>query len=1229
MFKFKSPQIEYIMVKKVLSLFLFNVLLVGTTFSQRSYKALMQDNSVNFYEVCAVADAYFETIDKTKKGSGWKGYQRWKNENESKFYPSGDRSKTDPYLVKKAYAKFLEKYPRTTEKTVFDAGWEEVGPVTINNVTGHYSPGLGRIETFYVNPLEGNTMYIGSRSGGFWKSLDGGDSWVGGSTDFLFASGVNTIAVSPTNPDSILINVRNAGNGTSHGAYRSIDGGDSWVETNFNPIVLGKGGLGSNFSINRIMYHPTIPNLVYVGARDGLYRSDDNLVTWTQITTSRVRDIEFHPTNPSIMYIYNDVGDNRNRILHSEDNGLTFTASALIVGNDNNTRVQIDVSPICPDCMYFSSTNGVWKSFDAGFTFEFISAPPTSAEGFAVSDLDTSRIITGYLDGFTSDDGGATFEQSSWWSLGSSAHGPGSFQDRIMGSDRYMHADYREAECINGIFYASTDGYFGKSEDGGITWTRLTDNMGIRENYSLGASQSNHYRTIVGSQDNGTSIKQKEDWVEFWGADGMEGIIHPLNDDWMFGSNQFGGRRRTYNGGLTQGGASPPGHSSGWIAPLAYDPNDHMTVYHFGVDVHKSENFGNSWTVTGSPSFDGQISEAALAENNTDIIIVSRGSSIERSTDGGVTFTNIKGTLPGFSITDIAFDPNDDNTFVVTYNRYQNDGQKVFITHDLGNTWENITANIENMPIRGAVIDHSDESYIYLAAEIGVYVKAMDATDWELYNENLPNCMIYEMEIVNGSNTLRAATWGRGVWEYTLKDRASYPAILTTDISHTPTYETPKESVNQFITSTINYDGTLTNVYVEWSVDEPIFDNTITMENVSDSTWVTETAIPDYPVGTKIYFKVFAEGESDDLSETYKFMYEIQPFEYCEATGSSGTGSDYIDFVELNSISNSSGQDFYGDYTAMSTELFIDSVYTVQVGLNFHFAPDEVGAWIDFDGDSDFEEEEFITMSAIDGDHQSFGTFTVPDNAVTDGLIRMRVRNVWDGPMVPCGSDFGEVEDYSIQLISCATLASSSIDVTTCEEYTSPSGLYTWDETGVYLDTISTLGACDSIITVNLTIGEADVSVTTSDFELEANAVGVFYQWLDCNNDWSVIDGATAQTYIPENNGSYAVVIKDGLCIDTSDCFDIVALSLDDLGEFSEVKLFPNPAKDGNVTISIGQVMPKIQLTVHDVAGKVIFRFDYENTSKIELDLSIAAGVYYINLQGTNEEEIVLKLAIE
>ena len=101
----------------------------------------------------------------------------------------------------------------------------------------------------------------------------------------------------------------------------------------------------------------------------------------------------------------------------------------------------------------------------------------------------------------------------------------------------------------------------------------------------------------------------------------------------MIGSNQYGGRRRTFNGGVSQDGASPPGHSSGWVSPLCYDPNDHMTVYHFGELVHKSSDFGSTWTNLGTPGFSGTIDEAAIAENNSNIIIVSKGQNIERSTD--------------------------------------------------------------------------------------------------------------------------------------------------------------------------------------------------------------------------------------------------------------------------------------------------------------------------------------------------------------------------------------------------------------------------------------------------------------------------------------------------------------------------------------------------------------------------------------------------------------------
>ena len=44
-----------------------------------------------------------KTHDKDAKGSGWKGYQRWKYENESKYAPSGRRDNIDPFLVSKAF----------------------------------------------------------------------------------------------------------------------------------------------------------------------------------------------------------------------------------------------------------------------------------------------------------------------------------------------------------------------------------------------------------------------------------------------------------------------------------------------------------------------------------------------------------------------------------------------------------------------------------------------------------------------------------------------------------------------------------------------------------------------------------------------------------------------------------------------------------------------------------------------------------------------------------------------------------------------------------------------------------------------------------------------------------------------------------------------------------------------------------------------------------------------
>ena len=205
--------------------------------------------------------------------------------------------------------------------------------------------------------------------------------------------------------------------------------------------------------------------------------------------------------------------------------------------------------------------------------------------------------------------------------------------------------------------------------------------------------------------------------------------------------------------------------------------------------------------------------------------------------------------MPGQFITDIAFDPINDNNIVVTYGTYFSDNNKVFITTNSGASWQNITYKLGNMPIRTVVIDNDNNSTIYLGAEIGVYKKEMNASIWELFNENLPNTTIMELEIVQGSNMLRAATWGRGLWECKLANKQNHPSVVKTSISNQPTETTPKEGVDQYVSSTIISNSDLSNVYIQWSAG--LFENgIIQMVNQSQDEWVSEAPIPNYPEGS-------------------------------------------------------------------------------------------------------------------------------------------------------------------------------------------------------------------------------------------------------------------------------------------------------------------------------------------------------------------------------------------
>jgi hypothetical protein len=431
----------------------------------------------------------------------------------------------------------------------------------------------------------------------------------------------------------------------------------------------------------------------------------------------------------------------------------------------------------------------------------------------------------------------------------------------------------------------------------------------------------------------------------------------------------------------------------------------------------------------------------------------------------------------------------------------------VYFTNNQGNTWENITYNLGYLPVRSVVIDHTENSNIYLGTEIGVYKKAMSSQTWELYSQGLPNMSILELDIVYGSNTLRAATWGRGLWEYSLDGRLDYPSILTTEITNPPSDNSPKVGFDQFVTSVIDYNTDLTNVYLKWSIEEPIFDNIIPMSNANDNIWISDTSIPNQEEGVKVFFKVFAEGNNEDITETYKYMYEVKANIYCTPSMdcSYGDGLQLFQFANINNPTECEG---YGDFTNLSTDLEQGSEYplTVTTGYGSQY----LNVWIDFNDDLEFSQDELIVDGYVIAMDEAAGSFTetlnvlIPENANL-GSHLMRAKTNWSGP-VPTDScvetTYGETEDYMVEIVESSLNISESV--------------------------------------------------------------------------------------------------------------------------FGDIKLYPNPTI-GDFIIDFSKSYNELEILIYDINGRIIDEYKLENTSRINLNPNISAGLYFIKIINSSQS-IVLKL---
>lgn len=713
-----------------------------------------ESKSTNFHDIKKAFDDYwknkkvFENETENAKEGGYQQFARWEYLMRYRTYPDGEFFDSD-ILYKELNR---EKAKQVNNITLSSANWSYIG----QNVIPVNGGGTGRINVVRIHPTNPNILFVGAACGGVWKSTDGGSTW-STSTDLLPSVAVADIAINPVHPDTMYVATGDGygyevgsdfwGGIYTGGLFMSADGGNTWSPTPLSYIQLNKQIL------HRIIINPQNPNILFASSRNYLYKSVDAGQSWTRIFTGHFYDIEFHPTNPDIIYAAAST-----KVYKSSDGGVTFTPNVATLGSG---RMSISVTPVNPDVLYALSENGnFWKSTDAGVTFVQKTSPDltTTFYGYydnvlSVSPVDENYVITGGVDLLQSFNGGQS------WQLAANA-----------GGNDYVHVDQKNLEFQAGsgsIMYAVNDGGIFKTVDGGNNWTDLGDNIYIKQYYRMSSGISNPNTYYAGAQDNGTDQFTGILWRRVYGGDGMDCSVNPSNSNTAYVSSQYGNFRRTFNGGTNFSNITPAGQSGDWITPIAIDPVNNSTIYIGYQDLYHSFDNGGTWNILHINLFPGDnITRIKIAPSDNNYIYAGTLNSMKRSFDGGSTFTSVNSGLPValVALTDIAISSTDHDLIWATFSGYTFN-QKVYTSVDGGLNWINVSGSLPNIPVNCIVYQPGSNDMVYVGTDLGVYYRDNSMADWLPYNNGLPNVMVSDLEIIPSINKLRAATYGRGIWQ--------------------------------------------------------------------------------------------------------------------------------------------------------------------------------------------------------------------------------------------------------------------------------------------------------------------------------------------------------------------------------------------------------------------------------------------------------------------------------
>lgn len=440
-----------------------------------------------------------------------------------------------------------QRYGANSSKNanLFSGNWTAIGPD--QNIGG-------RILSVAIDPQNGNNIFIGSASGGIWKTTSAGigtNAWQPVSTGFPVL-GVASIIIHPTNSNIIYagtgevyradtsnigFNVWKARGTYGIGILKSVDGGASWSRI----FTKNQADL---FGIQMLAFDPTDPDIVYACSTDGLYRSINAGTNWVKILDKiYVSDIAVNPANNNqLVAAVGNLTNTDKGVYRSTDGGSNWTKITSGLPSSFEGFIRLDNVAASPNMIIASIgrsaglLNELYRSTDFGNSWSVLSNSNHCRYQFwfshdvAIDPSNTNQLMMA---------------------------GVPLYRYNISLSDATtiggVHADIHDIAydpSNNNILYVACDGGMYRSTNGGSSFSMINGGLQAVQFYaSFAVSPSNPDIMIGGLQDNGVVRYNGSVWSKVADGDGGPCAFHPANSNIVFASNDARRLLRSTNGG--------------------------------------------------------------------------------------------------------------------------------------------------------------------------------------------------------------------------------------------------------------------------------------------------------------------------------------------------------------------------------------------------------------------------------------------------------------------------------------------------------------------------------------------------------------------------------------------------------------------------------------------------------------------------------------------------------